>query len=276
MRRINSRSLLAIILILIAAGLLLLSEGGILRPAQELVLRPISSLQSWLSLRLTAVRDLLKSPSDLAELRLRNSELELEVAQLEQEIIALQEQIAEAQILSALLNYARSRPENSYMAADIIGKDTSPFIRSIWMDHGSDAGIKSGMPVLTERGLVGRVVEVYASSARVQLITDPEIAVNVRLQNSRADGVLTPQLSGELWVDLIDQDTTVSPGELVLTSGLGGHYPTDIPVGEVISVRKRDYEIFQQVVIQPSVDIDDLEIILVITNFRPLTTETSQ
>jgi rod shape-determining protein MreC len=133
----------------------------------------------------------------------------------------------------------------------------------------------NGMPVVTERGLVGRIAEVFANSARVQLITDPEIVVNARLQSSRADGALAPQLSGEIWVDLIDQDVEASPGELVLTSGLGGLYPADIPIGEVISVRKRDYELFQQVVIQPSVAIDDIEIVLIITNFRPLTIETN-
>jgi rod shape-determining protein MreC len=126
---------------------------------------------------------------------------------------------------------------------------------------------------VTERGLVGRVAEVFASASRIELITDPEIVVNVRFQNSRADGALAPQLSGEIWVDLIDQDADVTPGELVLTSGLGGRYPSDIPVGEVISVRKRDYELFQQVVIQPSVGIDDLEIVLIITNFQSLPVE---
>ncbi len=275
MSQIRTRTILAATLILIAAGILLLSEGGMLDPIQDLILRPISSVQSWISTRYTAVRDLLKSPTDLAELRAKNAELELEVAQLQQEIISLQEQVAEAQILSSLLNYARSEPESRYLAANIIGRDTSPFIRSVWMDRGSDAGIKQGMPVVTERGLVGRVVEVFATSSRVQPITDPDIIVNVRLQNSRADGALAPQLSGEIWVDLIDQDVDITPGELVLTSGLGGLYPADIPVGEVISVRKRDYELFQQAVIQPSIDIDDLEIVLIITNFRPLPEEAS-
>jgi len=275
MHRIGTRTLLAVSLILLAAGILLLSEGGILQPVEDLILRPISSIQGWVAVRFSAIRDLINSPTDLAELRARNAELELEVAQLQQEIIGLQEQVAEAQILSSLLNYARSQPENRYMAANIIGKDTSPFIRSVWMDRGSDAGIQQGMPIVTERGLVGRVEEVFANGSRIQLITDPEIIVNVRLQNSRADGALAPQLSGEIWVDLIDQDVNIGPGELVLTSGLGGGYPSDIPVGEVISVRKRDYELFQQVVIQPSVDLDNLEIVLIITNFQPLPFETN-
>jgi rod shape-determining protein MreC len=267
--------LTAITLILVAAGLLLLSEGGMLAPAQDLISRPISGFQAWLAVRYAAIRDVLRSPADLAALRARNTELELEVAQLQQEIIGLQEEIAEAEILSALLDYARSRPESRYLAADVIGKDTSPFIRSIWIGRGSDAGILHGMPVITERGLVGRIAEVTASSARVQLITDPGIAVNVLLQASRAEGVLSPQRGGEIRIDLIEQEATVSPGEIVITSGLGGQYPSDIPVGEVISVRKRDFELFQQAVIQPAVDVDDLEIVLVITNFQPIQFDTT-
>jgi rod shape-determining protein MreC len=275
MGRTSTKVLLAITLILVAAGLLLLSEGGMLSPAQDLIIRPISGVQSWISVRYSAIRDVLSSPADLAALRARNAELELDVAQLQQEIIGLQEEIAEAEILAALLDYARSRPESRYLAADVIGKDSSPFIRSVWIGRGSDAGILQGMPVITERGLVGRIIEVTATSARVQLITDPDLVVNVLLQSSRAEGILAPQRGGEIRIDLIEQDATVSAGEIAITSGLGGQYPPDIPVGEVISVRKRDFELFQQAVIQPTVDVDDLEIILVITNFRPLEFETT-
>jgi rod shape-determining protein MreC len=275
MSRTSTRVLTAITLILVAAGILLLNEGGMLGAAQDLIIRPISGFQSWLSVRYSAIRDVLSSPTDLAALRARNSELELEVAQLQQEIIGLQEEIAEAAILAALLDYARSRPEIRYLAAEVIGKDTSPFIRSVWIGRGSDAGIQHGMPVITERGLVGRIVEVTATSSRVQLISDPDMTVNVLLQQSRAEGVLSPQRGGELRIDLIDQEASVSAGEIAITSGLGGQYPPDIPVGEVISVRKRDFELFQQAVIQPTVDINSLEIILVITNFRLIEFEPS-
>jgi rod shape-determining protein MreC len=126
------------------------------------------------------------------------------------------------------------------------------------------------MPVVTERGLVGRVVEVFATVSRVQLIVDPEAAVNVILQSSRAEGVTVAQANGELWVDLISQEADVAPEELVLTSGLGGGYPADIPIGEVISVRRRDFEIFQQATIQPAVDFERLQVVLVIVNFPSL------
>jgi rod shape-determining protein MreC len=104
----------------------------------------------------------------------------------------------------------------------------------------------------------------------VQLITDPASAVNVLLQGSRADGLLVAQPNGELWVELIDQNASLEPGELVLTSGLGGTFPADIPVGHVVSVRRRDFELFQRAVIQPTVNFDELEILLLVINFQPL------
>lgn len=270
MRRSSSRALLALTFILIAGGLLVLNLGGYLQAAEGMALRPLGALQGWLSQRVSAVQTLLTSPADLATLRADNLRLEAEVARLERELIGLREQAAEAEVLAGLLGYARTRPESRYVAARVIGQDISPFIRSVWIDRGSDGGLQQGMPVVTERGLVGRVAEVYATIARIQLITDPQSTVNVRLQASRADGALQAQLNGELWVDAIDQSASVTAGELVLTSGLGGAFPSDIPVGQILTVRKRDYELFQQAVLQPSADLEGLRVVLVITNFQPL------
>ena len=265
----SSRTLVAAILLLIAAGVVLLGLGGYLDPLQDLALRPLGSIQGWIAVRYSALRDLITAPTDLETLRLRNTELEAEVARLQQQVVSLEEEVASAEVLAALVNYARTQPENRYLAADVIGRDVSPFIRSIWIGSGSDGGISRGMPVVTERGLVGRVVEVYATVSRVQLITDPEGAVNVKMQASRAEGVLAAQLNGDLWVDFIDQDAEIEEGEVVLTSGLGGNFPSEIPVGIVAAVRKRDFDLFQQAVVEPSTDFDQLEIVLVITNFKP-------
>ena len=270
MSRSSSRALLALTFILIAGGLLVLNLGGYLQAVEGMALRPLGALQGWLSQRVSAVQTLLTSPADLATLRADNLRLEAEVARLERELIGVREQAAEAEVLAGLLGYARTRPESRYVAARGIGQDISPFIRSVWIDRGSDGGLQQGMPVVTERGLVGRVAEVYATIARIQLITDPQSTVNVRLQTSRADGALQAQLNGELWVDAIDQSASVTAGELVLTSGLGGAFPSDIPVGQILTVRKRDYELFQQAVLQPSADLEGLLVVLVITNFQPL------
>jgi rod shape-determining protein MreC len=268
-----SRNLVAGILVLVSLALLVLSLSGFLASLQGMALRPMAAAQEWISVRVTTLRNLLAAPSDVVTLRQQNSGLQAEVARLQREVITLREQAAEAEILGGLLNYARSKPESRYLAANVIGRDVSPYLRSIWIGSGTDNGIARGMPVVTERGLVGRVVEAFPTAARVQLITDPQAAVNVRLQDSRADGVTVAQPNGELWMDQINQGVAVAAGELVLTSGLGGGYPADIIVGQVASVRTRDYELFQRAVLQPGVDFEALEIVLVITSFQPLPVE---
>jgi len=269
MSQLSSRALFATALLLLAVALFILNLAGYLDPAQDFLLRPFSATQQWVSRRVFAVRDLLSSPADVSALQQRVAELEAERARLEEEIIALREQAAEAEILSALLGYARQRPERGYQAAPVIGRDPSAFLQSVSIGIGSDDGIRFGMPVVTDRGLVGRIFEVNATSARVQLVSDPEFSVNVKLLGSPAEGVLAAQPNGELWIELIDQDAAVEPGALVLTSGLGGGFPADIPVGQVTSVRRRDFELFQRATLQPAVDFEGLEVVLVITSFFP-------
>ena len=266
----SSKALLASALVLLAGALLILNLGGYLGPAQDVILPPLAAAQDWVSQRYFTIRDLVTSPRDVAALQARIGELEAANAQLQDQIIALQERAAEAEVLGALLNYARTRPESRYLSTNVIGLDPSPFVRSINIGAGSDRGVLHGIPVVTDEGLVGRVTEVTAGTSRVQLITDPASAVNVQLQGSRADGLLAAQPNGELWVELIDQNAEIEPGELVLTSGLGGAFPADIPVGHVVSVRRRDFELFQRAVIQPTVNFDELEIVLLVTNFQPI------
>ena len=126
------------------------------------------------------------------------------------------------------------------------------------------------MPVVTNQGLVGRVDAVIADAARVQLITDPASAVNVYLQNAETNAVALGSVTGDVSLDMISQDVIVEPGDLILTSGLGGGYPSDLIIGQVVTVRTLEFELFQQATVQPAVDFSRLEIVLVITNFRPV------
>jgi rod shape-determining protein MreC len=126
------------------------------------------------------------------------------------------------------------------------------------------------MPVVSSQGLVGRVAAVTADGARVQLITDPGTAINVRIQPSGAEGSLAGSITGDITVESIPQDAAIQTGDLVLTSGLGGNFPPDMLIGQVSGVRQRPVELFQTANIEPVVDFSQLEIVLVIVNFRPV------
>jgi rod shape-determining protein MreC len=264
------RSLQTFIIVLIAAGLVALALGGFFNPVTDWFSRLTVGFQTWISTRYMAVVEFLTVPRDVASLSQQNAELEAEVARLQTSVIELQQQVTETNILSALVGFARANPVYSYEAAAVIGRDPSPFLRYVIINIGSNDGILAGMPVVTDKGLVGRVDAVIAEAARVQLVTDSASAVNVTLQESSTEAMLVGSITGDLSLDMISQDATVQVGDIVLTSGLGGSYPPNLLVGQVINVRKLDYELFQQASIQPNVDYDRLQFVLIITNFKPV------
>ena len=264
------RSLQTIVIALVAIGLVALALGGYFSPVTNWFTRVAVGAQTWVSSRYMALVDFLTVPRDVASLRQRNAELEAEVARLQTQVIELQQQVTETNILSALLDFARANPEYSYRAAAVIGRDPSPFLRYVIINIGSNQGVLPEMPVVTDKGLVGRVDAVIAEAARVQLVTDAASAVNVRMQASDIEAMLIGSITGDLSLDMIPQDATIQVGDVVLTSGLGGGYPPNLLVGQVVSVRKLDYELFQQAAIQPNVEFNRLQFVLVITNFKPV------
>ncbi len=264
------RSLQTVVIVLVAIGLVALALGGYFNPVTNWFTRITVNAQTWVSGRYMALVDFLTVPRDVASLQQRNAQLEADVARLQTQVIDLQQQVTETNILSALVDFARANPEYSYKAAAVIGRDPSPFLRYVIINVGSNEGVLPGMPVVTDKGLVGRVDAVISEAARVQLVTDAASAINVRMQASNTEAMLVGSITGDLSLDMIPQDANVQVGDVVLTSGLGGNYPANLLVGQVVSVRKLQSELFQQAAIQPNVDYNRLQFVLVITNFKPV------
>jgi rod shape-determining protein MreC len=268
MKGLFSRTLQTTIIFLVVGGIMALALGGYFSSASNVFTGSLVNVQAWFSARFVALQDFFTSPRDIASLRQRNAELESEVAELQAQVIQLQQEVGETEILAALVDFSRARSENSYKAAAVIGRDPSPFLHYVIINVGSNDGILRGMPVVTNQGLIGRVEAVIADAARVQLITDPASSVNVRLQNAETEASLVGSVTGDVNLELIQQDINIQPGDLVLTSGLGGGYPPDLIIGQVVNVRSRDFDLFQQATVQPVVDFNRLEIVLVIVNFK--------
>ena len=115
-------------LVLVVVGILVLALSGYLGPMLRLALNPLVGAQGWLSSRYMAVYEFVTVPRDVASLRARNAQLENDVSRLQTQVIQLQQQQRQAQVLYALLNFARANPENEYVAAAVIGRDPSPFL----------------------------------------------------------------------------------------------------------------------------------------------------
>jgi rod shape-determining protein MreC len=270
MRNLFSRTIQTTIIFLVVGGIIALAFGGYFSGASNVFTGSLITLQTWFSSRFVALQDFLTAPRDVASLRQRNAELESEVAELQAQVIQLQQRVSETDILAALVDFSLAQSENTYKAAAVIGRDPSPFLHYVIINAGSNDGILRGMPVVTDQGLIGRVDAVIADAARVQLITDTASKVNVRLQNAETEASLIGSVTGDVTLELIPQDINIEQGDLVLTSGLGGGYPPDLIIGQVVNVRSRDFDLFQQATVQPVVDFNRLQIVLVIVNFKPV------
>ena len=207
------------------------------------------------------------APEELVNL---NATLTAEIALLRSENIRLSETIYERDMLAALLNYTKLDNVNTYISANVIGKDTSSFLQYVIIDIGTTGGVQRDMPVVTDAGLVGIINEATPRASKVLLVNSDQMAVNVRVQNSRADGVLFGQASKDLRLRYISLDATISAGDLVVTSGLGGSLPANIPIGEIASVRSRAYDVFQEAEVLPLANLDKIEIVMIITDFTTI------
>jgi rod shape-determining protein MreC len=253
----------------------ILARLGQLQPIEGVLFRLLAPAQAQLGALGHNLEDIAQTARDLRDLRQRNQQLTELANQLLVENVRLKEVEAENQTLRRLADFVESSSGRSFKAAEVrarvVGREPNDLLQYIVIGAGSEDGIAAGMPVVTERGLVGRVVRVFSHAARVQLIIDADSSVNALVQRSRATGMVKGQVGGRLVLDYVQQgETLVEVGDLLLTSGLGGGYPRQIVIGQVTALTRKDYEMFQQAEVKPTVDFDRLEIVLVITNFTPL------
>ncbi len=253
----------------IVIGIILLALSGFLTTILNQFIDPIIKLQTWFSERVQVVYEFITVPRDVVSLRQENQQLQDTVSLLQKEIIQLEQDLKEADILYALLGFARGRPAETYIAAAVIGKDPSPFLQYVLIDKGTDDGVMYNMPVVTEKGLVGRIDAVTASAARVQLITDASSQVNAVVEEADAEGIITGSVTADITIEMISQEAELKAGQIIQTSGVGGSYPSEVVIGQILNVNKLENELFQSAAIQPAEDFQNLQAVLVVANFRP-------
>jgi rod shape-determining protein MreC len=205
----------------------------------------------------------------LADLEEQNEALRHENLMLRHELTLLQEARIENETLRRQLNFKSAVPNYQLLSAEVIGHDPSNLLQSLIIDRGHKDGIEVGMPVLAAEGLVGRISETSANSSKVMVLTDPSSSVSSMIQRSRATGLVQGHIASELYMRYIPPGDTVDPGDMVLTSGLGGNFPKRLVIGQVSSVDRQDVQMFQEARIIPAVNLRNLEVVMVLLNFTP-------
>ncbi|MCP4351260.1 MAG: rod shape-determining protein MreC [Desulfobacterales bacterium] len=169
-----------------------------------------------------------------------------------------------------LLEFRRTIADR-VVAAEIIGKDPSPWFKSIIIDKGWKDEIKKGLPVLVPDGIVGMVTEVSPNYSKVLLIIDQNSSVDALIQDSRAWGIIRGKSSSQCIFKYVLRKHEIRSGDTVISSGLDGVFPKGVRVGEVSKVTKhKTGAIFQEVFVSPYVDFEKLEEVLIILKSEDL------
>ena len=258
-----------IITLFLAVGLIILSANGIIEPIESIISYPLTIVSGIMNRIAIQFSSDIKDLSELQYLRQRIVDLEELVGQYQSEQIVAREIQQDFERLAALLNYKQNNETTRYLAAEIIANETSGLFNGIILNKGSRDGITVGMPVVTELGLVGRIVAVRANYSQVLLITDSNSSVSARLQSTRAQGSVSGSAANQLRMTFIPLNTSIQINDVILTSGLGGNFPGDLIIGRVESVRQFEFELFQEAVVSSLIDFDSLEFVLIITSFQP-------
>ena len=274
MTRVSGRTTLFFTLAGISIVLLILSSSGQMAPveaAASVVARPFLNVFNEVGRQAS---NLFQTVNELSTLRTLNRQLKSRVDTLTIDSLRLTEVEAENQQLRELLRFKQLNPTYDFrggqVIARVISQAQSNYRSSLSIDLGSEQGIARGMPVVTEQGLVGRIDKVGPNSSTVLLLIDPSSGVQALVKRSRAVGVVNGRAGALPVMEYIPMDADISVGDEVITSGLGGNFPKNVIIGQVIEVIRHDYDMYQQAVVRPTVNFNRLEFVLVITNFKPL------
>lgn len=203
---------------------------------------------------------------DLVDVREENIRLKTRISELEANISAAREDMAELKRLRALVQFpvdVRWRPLAARVLAGRIGPNA--VMDSITISRGYVNGARPGTPLVTDKGLVGRVLRSSPHASTALLVTDPGSRIAVFSQESRTSGILKGRgMYADLEVDFVQRDAKLKNGEVLITSGLDNKYPKGLPVAVVKTVAPSDYTQFMAVNATPLVDLQHLEEVLLL------------
>jgi rod shape-determining protein MreC len=213
---------------------------------------------------------------DLVHVRRDNANLKADVERLRLEQAVLAEDAKQGQRLQYLLRF-RQRYTYKTLPAQVIGTSGTDQSRILYIDKGSDDGLKQDMPIITADGVVGHVKDVFPSTSQVLLISDLTSGVGVILENTRVRGVLKGAPNGQVQMVNVSPDSRIKAGEPLVTSGGDQIFPRGMPVGTVDRVvPDPDRDPLVDVLIHPAANLERLEEVLVVTSIGDMASPQSE
>jgi rod shape-determining protein MreC len=262
--------LLGIVLVALASASLLRDRAVRARGGRDLALWSGAYLELAIPVQRAAaapfelVSGLWRRYVGLLDVREENERLRARVEKLEDENLQFREALLQSGQLDALVAL-RDATGIPMLPARIAGRDVSPWFRAVLLDRGRSHGVRAGMPAVTSSGVVGLVTTTSLHASKAMLLVDPQSALDGMVQRSRAQGIVRGVGTKMLEFEFDARAEDVQPGDVVITSGLGGVYPKGLRVGEVKSVSAAGgRHMMRNAELEPAVGIDRLEDVYVL------------
>lgn len=255
---------LAIVILLLAAFISFSALQGLfgVRSALSALIYPFqyAGLVVW-----KGVTGIPVSLANLRNLARENAKLKDELRDLKPRLLLLEGLRGENERLRAALALRQEKSRRLRLqAAQVIGRSPTPWFSILEIDQGGQDGIKPDLPVITEAGLAGRVIEVSRFSSKVMLLTDPESSVAAANEGRRDFGVVEGSYSNRLLMKYVGVGGEIKIGDKIVTSRLSTVFPPGILIGEVSHVSKGEHDLFYHIEIKPAVDFSKIEEVFII------------
>lgn len=209
----------------------------------------------------SGVRDNLKTRETLKQ---ENARLANELARVRPQLMKMSELEKENQRLLALLG-AAPHERSRVMVARVIGASSDPLTHVITLDQGSASGVVMGQAVMAANGAVGQVIRVGPLTSQAALLTDAGHSLPAQIMRTRRS-VLVNGIGDDMLLSIpfMPHNADILPGDVLMTSGLGGSFPKGIPIGRVLSVNRKAAQNFADIKVVPWVKLDRLEEVLLL------------
>lgn len=196
------------------------------------------------------------------EIQKENEFLREKNIELSNEISALKEARLENIRLTKILGL-KEKNISGVVIARIVNKSLIQARNTITLNVGDADSVKINMPVITDNGLVGRVVSTSKNYSIAQILYNRSLSITVKVQRSRVDGILNYDGAGNLIISNVPKSADVKSGDVIITSQYSNYFPAGIPVGTVAEEGNLD-NLFKKIIIKPLVSFSSLEEVFVL------------
>lgn len=232
--------------------------GSVISPLQKIIYKANDKLKGSLDFLI-----------NFSNVKQENQELREKNAELENKLVEYNRMKDENTELRSMFDYSQDNQNYNYLGCNIVGYSGGNISNGYIIDKGTNDGLKKDMIIITSVGLVGKITKADTNFSIVQTIMNENIAVAAMVESTRqTTGILQGGVNSKneklVTLSNIPMDSEIKEGDVILTSGLGGMYPKEIRIGEVISIDIDSVGLMKKALVRPYVDFDKLDGVFVV------------